>query len=88
MIDENVLNAVVLQLTEEGVAEQTVTNLRATHPGVHFTYCMDDDVVGPRPAFEGEGFNLYYVDAADHCLRLTPDYQVATGLVVAETEPD
>lgn len=60
--------------------------LRAAFPDLHFTFCMDDDVLFDGPALAGSGFNLYLVDSSDHCLRLTGDMQTATGVVVAELE--
>ena len=36
-----------------------------------------------NPRLEGTGFNLYLVDGRQHCLRLTSDLQVATGIVLA-----
>jgi hypothetical protein len=68
----------------QGLDERTVTRLRMIYPGMHFTYCLDDDVTAVEPVQEGSNFNIYLVDARAHCLRLTEDPQVATGLVLAE----
>jgi len=66
------------------VDEVVVTGLRKAFPDVHFTYCMDDDIVTGKPVIEREAFNLYLIDGREHCLCLTNDHDVATGLVVAE----
>ena len=55
---------------------------------IHFTYCMDDDLPNNTPVIEHEGFNLYLIDGREHCLCLTNDYDVATGIVVAEIIAD
>ncbi len=46
--------------------------------------CLDDDIVGAEPVLRKMGLNLYLVDSRQHCLRLTEDFQVATGVVLAE----
>jgi len=84
MITEEIVSKVADQL--QGVAlDSTITQtLRAEFPEVHFTYCMDDDVHGPRPVLEREGFNLYLITHQEHCLAVTSNYPNATGVVVAE----
>ena len=57
--------------------------LRGRYPDLHFTFCMDDDVVTAKPVKMHAAFNLYLVDSSSHCLALTQDMQLATGLVVA-----
>jgi hypothetical protein len=57
--------------------------LRGRYPHLHFTFCMDDDVVTAEPIREHGTFNLYLVDSSNHCLALTHDLELATGLVVA-----
>jgi len=47
---------------------------------------MDDDVCGFSPSLRREGFNLYLIDGRDHCLVLTQDREIATGILVAELE--
>jgi hypothetical protein len=62
--------------------------LRQQYPAIHFTYCMDDDLPNNTPVIEHKDFNLYLVDGREHCLCLTNDYDVATGIVVAEVIAD
>jgi Family of unknown function (DUF6129) len=71
-----------------GVDETTVSALRQQYQPIHFTYCMDDDLPNNTPAIAHKGFNLYLIDGREHCLCLTNDYDVATGIVVAEIIPD
>ena len=72
----------------DGLSETTLSKLRATFSGVHFTYCMDDDVTGAEPFLRHPGMNVYLVDGRDHCLMLTETLAVATGLVLAEVLED
>jgi hypothetical protein len=37
---------------------------------------------------ETDKFNLYLIDGREHCLKMTNDYEVATGIVVAEVIAD
>ena len=62
--------------------------LRQQYPNFHFTYCMDDDLPNNTPVIEYKAFNLYLIDGREHCLCLTNDYEVATGIVVAEIIAD
>jgi hypothetical protein len=82
---EQVLAGVSPRLTYDDLARQ----LRASFPSVHITVCSEDDVP-PRltPAAENEHCYLYYVDANEHCLKLTTDAETATGLAVALRSDD
>ncbi len=71
-----------------GLGEETITALRSNYPDVHFTYCMDDDIVTGKPVLSCSGFNVYLVDGREHCLVLTNDHDVATGVVLAEVLDD
>ena len=84
MVTEEVVNSVAQQL--QGVLlDATITQtLRESFPDVHFTYCIDDDVHGPKPVLEDKAFNLYLITTQEHCLAVTSQYNRATGIVVAE----
>lgn len=71
-----------------GVDESVLATLRQEYAGIHFTYCMDDDIPNNKPVLEQDSFNLYLVDGREHCLCLTCDHEAATGIVVAEVIPD
>jgi len=60
--------------------------LRAAFPDLHFTFCDDADVLSDDAFLASAGFNLYLVDGSSHCLQLTVDLAVASGLVVATLE--
>ena len=90
MIDPNQLGQISAQVRGQAVlSDDTVSLLRRDFPGIHFTYCMDDDIVTrAKPVYEHPRFNLYLVDSREHCLCLTNDPDIATGVVVAEVETD
>jgi hypothetical protein len=88
MISPEQLEQVIRLIETEGLSEHLVSRLRAMFPGTHFTYCLDDDIVGVEPVRQGSTFNLYLVDGRPHCVRLTSDWQGATGVVLAEVPAD
>lgn len=88
MIDEATLTLVRDFVAEKGINATLLQELRGLVGDIHLTHCMDDDVCGPKPAMEFETFNLYFVNGADHCIGFTPDREMATGLVIAEVEPE
>ncbi|MFZ2172329.1 MAG: DUF6129 family protein [Methylococcaceae bacterium] len=88
MINTEQVNAIVEKLETLGLDETTITALRQQYQPIHFTYCMDDDLPNNTPIVENKDFNLYLIDGREHCLCLTNDYEVATGIVVAEIIPD
>lgn len=88
MISNSQINAIKAIIEALGVDETTVSELRQQFQSIHFTYCMDDDLPNSQPVIEHENFNLYLIDGREHCLCLTNDFDVATGVVVAEIIPD
>ena len=86
MIEASLLAKVMDQVANHAndLADELVTHLRVTFPGIHFSVCSDDDMPPKLLPVAGNTFcRLYYVDSGDHCLRLTADAESATGLVVA-----
>jgi Family of unknown function (DUF6129) len=88
MITTEQVNDIAAKIETLGVDETTVSALRQQYQPIHFTYCMDDDLPNNVPVIEKTAFNLYLIDGREHCLCLTNDYDVATGIVVAEIIPD
>ena len=84
MISQDTLAQIAGRITAAGVDESIVAALRSDYPGLHFTYCSDDDLPNDGPAMEQQRFNLYLVDGREHCLCMTRDFTHATGVVVAE----
>lgn len=88
MIEAATLDSIAAEALSLGLDETTVQQLRERWPGLHFSYCMDDDISGTEPVRELPGINLYLVDGREHCLCLTSNAEVATGLVLAAVEDD
>ncbi len=86
MISQQQLDQVAEALGDRLLDEAVVNDLRGRFPEIHFTYCMDDDVIAAAPVHESSAFNLYLIDSRNHCLCFTQDTSVATGIVVAEIE--
>lgn len=57
---------------------------RERFPGVSMTRCDESDVDGEKPYKEFPRFTLYLVSAVNHCVTLTRDPSIATGIVVVE----
>lgn len=88
MLEPEVIDQISQLVKEHGLDEAAVTSLRGKWPNIHFTYCSDDDVLGPKPIREFDSFNVYLVDGRDHCLQFTSNPENATGLVLAEIEAE
>lgn len=84
MLSVEQTDSISKQVISEGLSEATIMALRQNYPDIHFTYCMDDDILSAKPVVEQDGFKIYLVDGREHCLCLTNDYDVATGVVLAE----
>jgi len=86
MIASEQLNAVA----EAARAKADIATLREQFPALHFTECSDDDVSpNYRPAMDAGDHYLYYIAGADgHCLSMTNDPEMATGILLAEKAED
>lgn len=88
MIAPEQLQAIAARIAEQPLDETAIAALRSEYPGIHFTYCMADDIPNHEPLLEYPGFNLYLVDGREHCLCLTRNYEHASGIVIAEILDD
>lgn len=88
MISSEQVQRIAAAIRAQTLNETVVSALRAEYPGIHFTYCMDDDIPNNTPVLEGESFNIYLVDGREHCLCLTNNHENATGIVIAEVIED
>ena len=61
-----------------------VAEFRRRFPGLSLTRCAASDLNGEQPYRRTPGFDLYLVDRADHCWRLTAESARATGIVLAQ----
>ena len=89
MITQEFLDQISTIISRAGLSPGSVAALREAFPDVHFTHCLDDDIgAGIEPIRESDGFNLYLINASEHCIRFTRDPESATGLVLAEVEAE
>lgn len=65
-------------------APSNIAAFRAEFPGVAITRCDASDVQDETPFRKHPLFDLYLLDARDHCVRLTTNPNEATGVVVAQ----
>lgn len=84
MIAAEDIEIIISRVEAEGLSDAVISELRGHYKNYHFTYCMEDDMDVHTPAIERAGFNLYFVDSADHCAKLTRDPQQGSGFVFAE----
>lgn len=88
MITTEQLHSIAGKVAEQPLNETVIGDLRGLYPGIHFTYCMEDDIPNHEPMLEANGFNLYLVDGREHCLCLTRNFEHASGVVIAEVIAD
>ena len=89
MITPERIDQIVTIVERAGLNLQTLSALREALPDLHFTQCMDDDLGEQSPVRGGSGFNLYLVEGASgHCLQLTRNLELATGVLLAEVDPN
>lgn len=88
MITEAQLQTVADRIASAYLDDALIACMRAEFAPLHFTYCYDDDISDRTPVIETEQFNLYLIDGREHCLKMTNDYEAATGIVVAEVIAD
>ena len=86
MIESAQLETIADFVSTQVLSDALVPQLKQAFPDFHFTYCMDDDVSTVAPTMKKTGFNLYLIDSSEHCLTITQDATIATGVVIAETE--
>ena len=68
-------------------ADATVfTDFRQKFPGVSLTRCDASDVDVERPYKEFPCFTLYLVSAINHCVSITRDPSLATGIIVVQNK--
>jgi len=88
MIEQAQLDKIVQVVEKAGLSEALIVSLREYFPGVHFTYCLDDDIAAGKPVVSRDTFNIYLVDSSNHCSSLTSALESASGLVLAEVIND
>jgi hypothetical protein len=88
MIHAGILEGVHELIQARGLDEATVAELRRRWPGVSFTLCGEDDVPARLSSHaSGDGYAVYLVSGAEHCVAFTEHIEAATGLVLAVSDP-
>jgi hypothetical protein len=88
-INADPLAAVAARACEMELSEAGIAYWRREWPGVDFIFCGEDDVPARlNPYLEGEGFHLFLVNNADHCIAFTSQLEAATGIVLASASED
>lgn len=85
MVKEEEVKSIAALLESEGESGDIESLLRASFPGMRFTFCSTDDITVRRPVITLENYEIYLY-GGDHCLTLSNDYNAAHGVVVAEIE--
>lgn len=92
MISTTDLDAIKAWALETGPDEAGLEALREKLEGpVRFTFCFDDDIVAAKPVVTEKNFNIYLVGGGEDCngcVSLTNDFDIASGVVIAEVDPE
>lgn len=88
IIDEALIANVAKMASGKPVDEALREELKTAFPKIRFTLCSEDDIHAGKPVLESNGFDIYLVGSSDHCLTLTNDFALATGVVIAEVYDD
>jgi hypothetical protein len=64
--------------------DSALKDFRQRFPGVSMTRCDASDVAGETPYRAFPRFNLYLISAVDHCVTMTRDPAMATGIIVVD----
>ena len=87
-IDEGTVAGIVQRVGSRPLDETVLAELKQAYVGLRITHCLDDDIIAGKPVYQGEQFAIYLVGGGDHCLTLTNDFDIATGIVIAEYVED
>ena len=71
-------------LTASDGGAAVVAAFRQQFPGRSITRCDVSDMSAAEPYQQFQGFDLHFVDNRDHCVQLTTDPALATGVVLAK----
>ena len=82
-LSEDALTRIEAALSAPDADPAALADVRRDFPGLSLTRCDVSDLGVEQPFRQYQRFNLYLVDASDHCWRLTADPARATGVVVA-----
>lgn len=85
-IAEHTLNEILATLGDvRTVTSNPLTMLRECYPGISFLRMAERDMDEPPYRRLGD-FNLYLLDAREHCVKLTRQLEHATGIILTQQE--
>jgi hypothetical protein len=64
--------------------DSVLKDFRQNFPGVSMTRCDASDVEGEKAYKQFPRFTLYLISAVDHCVTMTHDPSMATGIIVVQ----
>jgi hypothetical protein len=82
-LNEDAMTRIEAALSPPDADAAALAGFRRDFPGLSLTRCDVSDLGVEQPFRQYQKFNLYLVDASEHCWRLTADPARATGVVVA-----
>ena len=83
-ISTETLNEIEVALDEfSKTTNNPIPLLRGCFPALNFVRLLDQDIDEP-PFRSLERYNLYLLDAREHCVHITSNPSEATGVVVAQ----
>ncbi|WP_299200617.1 DUF6129 family protein [uncultured Amphritea sp.] len=89
MITQEQLTQIFDYVSESDIGEELISALKVKHPGLHFSWCFEDDIgATAKPYRESRKFNLYLVNSENHCSCLSNDPDSSSGVVIAEVIDD
>jgi hypothetical protein len=83
-LNEDAMARIEAALSWQDADPSALAEFRRDFPALSLTRCAVSDLGVEQPFRQYQRFNLYLVDASEHCWRLTADPARATGLVVAQ----
>jgi hypothetical protein len=83
-LSEEALARIEAALSPADADPAALAGFRRDFPGLSLTRCDLSDLGVEQPFRQYQKFNVYLLDASDHCARITPDPARATGLVIAK----
>ena len=84
MIDEAMVQELVAEIGERPLDAPLLDRLKQRFKGIPLTTCFEDDIISGKPVYRHQAYAIYLVGGGQHCLTLTNDYDIATGVVIAE----
>jgi hypothetical protein len=77
------LEAIDAALATASADQAALAALRQLAPGLSALRCDKTDIQDETPFRSYENCDLFLIDGRDHCVKITADPSVATGLVLA-----